>query len=73
VGEYAIRGEVTKYPGISPSGGIYAEFAIQDYAGRTTNLRLRFDGFRQPALEILKGSSFMAVKLLSFDVDQGLF
>jgi hypothetical protein len=66
-GSFAIQGPVTNYPGYSPSGGIYAEFAISDYAGRTTDLRLRYDGFSMPALEILKGSSFEPVKLISSD------
>jgi len=64
--EYDIQGVVTKYPGISPSAGIYADFAIKDYTGRTTNLRLLYDGFRLPALEILKGSSFDAIKIISW-------
>ena len=66
-GSYTIQGPVTSYPGYSPSGGIYAEFAISDYAGKTTDLRLRYDGFSQPVLEVLKGSSFEPVKLVSFD------
>jgi len=66
-GGFTIQGPVTSYPGYSPLGGIYAEFAISDYAGRTTDLRLRYDGFSQPVLEILKGSSFEPVKLVSSD------
>src|SRR6202011_3620610 len=63
--EYDIQGVVTKYPGISPTG-IYADFALKDYIGRTTNRRLLYDGFGMPALEILKGSSFEAVKIMSW-------
>src|SRR4029077_17857866 len=48
------------------SGGIYADFAIKDYSGRTTNLRLLYDGFGLPSLEILKGSSFDAIKMISW-------
>ena len=44
-GEFTIQGQVVAYPEVSTVGGIYAEFAVRDYAGRARDLRLRFDGF----------------------------
>ncbi len=68
VGEYTIKGEIVNYPGISKLGGIYAEFAIRDYAGETTDFRIWYDGFsfNQAGLQIVQADG-RPVSLVSYD------
>jgi len=58
------------YPGVSTTGrGIYAEFAIKDYAGRTRDLRVRYDGFsfQGAGLQLIGKGVSDPVSLVSFD------
>jgi hypothetical protein len=69
VGDFPIRGQIVKYPGVTKQGGIYAEFAITDYAGRTKDLRLLYDGFsfEGGSLKIVIGDVGRPVSLISYD------
>ncbi len=68
--EFTIKGEIVKYPGLNnDGGGIYAEFAVKDYAGRTSNLRIWYDGFsfNGGGLQLLRGESSYSVSIISYD------
>ncbi len=69
LGSYTIEGQVVDYPGVSQQGGIYAEFAIKDYAGMTTDLRIRYDGFGSGGgqLQLVQGTETRPISMLSND------
>jgi hypothetical protein len=69
VGSYTIEGQIVNYPGVSRLGGIYAEFAIKDYAGETTDLRIRYDGssLQGGQLQLVQGTETVPVSDLSYD------
>lgn len=69
VGSYTIEGQVVNYPGVSQQGGIYAEFVIKDFAGMTTNLRLRYDGFSFGGgqLQVVQGTETRPISMVSYD------
>ncbi len=70
VGSYVIEGKVLNYPGVSRQyGGIFADFVITDYAGRSTNLRIRFDGFtfNGAGLQLVNGGFSAPISMLSND------
>jgi hypothetical protein len=67
--EFAIKGQVVKYPGESNQyGGLFAEFSIKDYAGRTRDLRLRYDSASSEGLQLVTGvRTSPSVSLVSYD------
>lgn len=68
IGEFTITGTVNGYPGSSPQyGGIFLQFALSDCFRRTTDMRIQFDGFSAPTLQILRRRSFYKASLISFD------
>jgi len=68
VGEFRVSGTVSRFPGSSPRyGGIFLQFRVSDYIGRTSEPRIQFDGFSSPTLQILRRGSFYRANLISFD------
>ena len=68
IGEFRLKGTVSRFPGSSPRyGGIFLQFRISDYIGRTSELRIQFDGFSSPTLQILRRGSFYKANLISCD------
>ena len=68
VENFALSGRVVRFPGTSNQhGGVYLQFGISDYAGRTTCMRILHDGFNLPRLQIDRGAGFEKVSLISYD------
>lgn len=68
IGEFRVKGTVSRFPGSSPRyGGIFLQFRVSDYIGRMSELRIQFDGFSSPTLQILRRGSFYKANLISFD------
>jgi hypothetical protein len=70
VGSYNVKGNVGKYPGVSRQyGGIFADFAVKDYAGRPTLLRIHFDGFtfNGAGVQLVRGDASAPISQLSSD------
>lgn len=68
VGGFSVTGIVDNYPGSSLQyGGVFLQFRVTDYLGRTTEMRLQFDGFSSPNLQILKSSTVSRVSMVSYD------
>ncbi len=66
--EFTVKGEIVKYPGESVQyGGVYAQFSIKDYAGRTRDLRIRYDGFSSVGLQLIDKDSSRPISLISYD------
>lgn len=68
VESFVLKGRVDKYPGTSNQfGGVYLQFTLLDYAGRTISMRIAHDGVSAPALQINRGAGFETVSLVSYD------
>jgi len=68
IGRFSLTGVIDSYPGLSSNyAGIFTEFNIADYAGRTDAMRLRYDGSSTPVLSFETGGNFLQASMISYD------